>query len=251
MARRKKKNQKMKTFLKFFIIITFALFLIYGIYNRTLYFFQHASIFSIDEIVKSPSLQFVQSRHLERLAKKNIFLVDLKAVERRVQSEYSSIDRLRIIRQLPNRIIVTAEKRDPFLIIALESQDVVLDERGVVLDDEALSLKRGVPYISGIGDAYSPKKGKKLNGQRVDVALKILRSIHGNDYLKRFLVKSIDIGNLSQIRVYIDSIEVVFDRFKIENKVEMLGLLLSDAGIPIDQINYLDLRFKEPIINKK
>lgn len=251
MARRKKRSNDNKTrvFLKYFIIFIISAAVLYGFYNRTVYFFQHASIFFIDEVVKSPSLQFIKSRHLDILEGKNIFMVDLKGVERRVQSEYPSVDQLRIVRQLPNRILVTAEKRDPFIVVSLGSQDVVLDERGVVLGS-GVDFGGALPYVIGL-EVVEAVQGKRLLSQRIDVALKILNGIKRNNYLNKLSVKSIDLQNLSKIHVYIDNIDIVVDRFKIDEKVDMLGLLLSDAGVPIEEINYLDLRFKEPIINKK
>lgn len=250
MARRKKQNFKLQTGLKFFIIGVFTIFFFYIICQQTVYFFYHADVFNIAEIVKSPSLQFVDSRHLRRLEGKNIFLVDLKGLQKRLQSEYSSIDRLRILRQLPNRIIVTAEKRMPFIVAAVGPEDVVLDERGIVLEGE-IPAYGVLPYLSGVNDVSSVKKGHKVSSAQIRTGLAIVREITGNIYLKKFSVKSIDLSNLSKIYMHLDRIEVILDQSKISEKVETLGFLLSDAGVPLDQINYLDLRFKEPVINKK
>jgi len=251
MARRKKKsNEKVKAFLKYFIMIVFAVFFLYVIYNRAMYFFCHSPVFSVEEIVKSPSLQFVQSRHLDRLGGRNIFQIDLKGVQRRVQAEYPSVDRLRIVRQLPDRIVVTAERREPFVVVSTGSRDVALDEKGVVLGGDVAD-RGALPYLSGVTDSSSIQKGRSLSGKRVSVGLAIIRAISENEYLEKFSVNSVDLKNLSMIHVYVNNIEVILDQYNIQKKIETLGLLLSDAGVPIEQVKYLDLRFKEPLINKK
>lgn len=250
MARKKKKNPEIKTFLKFLIIGVFACVFVYIIGLKTIEFFGGAKIFDIREIVKAPSLQFVQSRHLDRLEGRNIFSVDLKGIERRIRSEYPDVDQLRIIRQLPNRILLTAEKREPWAVAAVGSRDVVLDIHGVVLSAD-VPARGSLPYITGLTDTGSVTQGKKLSGVKMKVALKLVNVLRQNAYLKRFSVKSVDVNNLSKIYLYLNNIEVIVDRFNLEEKVETLGLLLSDAGLPLEDVNYLDLRFKEPIINKK
>ena len=250
MARKKKSNLKIRTFLKFFIIGTFVCFFIYIVYSRAAFFFLNARMFKIKEIIKSPSLQFVSSRHLERLEGQNIFSVDLQGIQRRVQSQYPSVDRLRILRRLPNRVIVTAQKREPFVVAAAGSRDVVLDYRGVVLGG-GVPVRGSLPYLTGAADTSPVKAGRKFADSRVKVGLKIINEVKQNGYLNKFPIRSIDVSNLSKISLFINNIEIIMDRFKVEEKIETLGLLLSDAGIPLNEINYLDLRFKEPVINKK
>jgi cell division septal protein FtsQ len=249
-ARRKSDDQKVRGFFKFFIIVVFVVFLIYVISNRMVYFLTHAEILKVDEVVKAPSLQFIQSRHLDRLIGINIFRIDLEGVQRRVQEEYPSVDRLRVIRQLPNRILVSAEKREPFVIVAVGSRDVVLDEKGIIFGAEP-PAKGQLPYLRGIVDNPEIKDGHSLSSRRVSVGLDIVRCCQTNEYLQKFSVNSIDLTNLSKIYLDVNNIEVILDRFEIEQKINTLGLLLSDTGISPDQINYLDLRFKEPIIKKK
>ena len=251
MARRKNKDdEKIKISLKYFIIVIFCGFFLYVIHSRVMHFFFYSPVFSVKEIAKSPSLQFIQSYHLDRLKGKNIFRLDLEDVQRRVQAEYPSVDRVRIVRQLPNGVLVTAEKREPFVVVSIGSQDVALDEEGVVLGGEA-PAKGVLPYLTGVHDVSSVKSGTALSSKKVSVALTIVKTIRENESLKKFPINSVDVENLSMIHVYMNNIEVILDQYNTQKKIETLALLLSDAGVPIEQINYLDLRFKEPLINKK
>jgi len=250
MARRKKKNPEIKSFLKFLIIGVFACVFLFVAGTRTMEFFTRAKIFHVHEVVKSPSLQFIQSRYLDQLEGRNIFSVDLGGIEQRVRSEYPDVDQLRIIRQLPDRILVTAEKREPWVVAAVGSRDVVLDVHGVVLSADA-PARGSLPYITGLTDVSSAAQGKKLSGVKIRVALDLVDALRQNHYLKSMALQSVDVGSLSKIYLYVNGVEVIIDRFKIAEKIETLGLLLSDAGLPLEKVNYLDLRFKEPVINKK
>lgn len=250
MARRSKKKVNVKPALKYFIITVFAAFVMYMGYTGTMYYFQHAAMFKITEVVKSPSLQFIQSCHLSGLKGKNIFSVDLVSLQRRLQSAYPSVDRLRVVRQLPNRIVITAAKRDPFAVVAVVGQDLVVDQKGFVLGEMTMAHK-GLPYISGLIDASLTANGRHISSSRLKTGLAIIDAVVQNDYLNKFSKQSLDLNNLSKIQLFLGDIEILLDRSKIGEKVGTLGLLLSDAGVPLDEINYLDLRFKEPIINKK
>lgn len=251
MARRRKPDDNLRSAFKGLIIVLFLGFGAYVIGSRTVDFCTHARVFKIVEIIKSRPLQFIDSWHLEQLKGRNIFLVNLAGVQRRVQAEYPSVEQLHIIRQLPNQILVTAEKRDPYAVVSIGSQDVVLDDRGVALSGEAPARGK-LPYISGVDDVTDFRGGKRLGGQKAVVALEIINAVGRDNYLQKFSVESMDVSNLSKIQLYFNNhIEIILDRFGVDEKINTLGLLLSDVGVPIEEINYIDIRFKEPIVNKK
>ncbi|MEW5895142.1 MAG: FtsQ-type POTRA domain-containing protein [Candidatus Omnitrophota bacterium] len=251
MARRKKEGQNLKLPLKAFILFIFLSFFIVVGLNRIIYLFNHAAVFEIREVVvKGPALEFVHSRSLDNLAGHNIFRVDLEGVRRRVQAEYPTVDQLKIVRQLPNRILVTAEERKPFAVVSSGSREAVISEDGFILDVDVPS-KGTLPYLTNINDIVWPGKGQKLASAKVSAGVAVIQELRRNPYLTGIPVTMIDLDNLSKIHLYFDRTEIILDRSKIKQKVEMLGLLFSDAGIPRDQINYVDLRFKEPAINRK
>lgn len=250
MVRRKKDNEQVKGFWKGFVIFVFCIVSLYLVYNRIGTFFHQAKIFNIVEVVKVPAVEFIESYSLDRLYGQNIFQVDLKAVEKRVRAEYPAVDRLRIVRRFPNQILIMAQKRDPFAVISLNHQEVFVDEFGIMIGTD-LSAKGKLPYLMGITDVSVVRAGRPLASQRVLVGLAIVKAVQANDALKKFSVHSIDLTNLSQIRLYLDTIEIVLERFDINKKISTLGFLLSDSGISADQVNYVDLRFKDPVVKKK
>jgi len=239
-----------KGFLKGLIVFVFCVVFLYIIYHHTGRFFHQAGAFNVVEIITAPSFDFVQSRYLDQLVGQNIFGIDLKAVERKVRAEYPAVDRLRIVRRFPNRILVMAEKRDAFVVVACNHQDVAVDEFGVVIGME-VAVKGKLPYLTGLTDVTAVVPGRLLSSQRVPVGIAIVKAIQANESFRNFSGYMIDLTNLSQIHLYLGSMDIVLERFDIQKKINTLGLLLSDSGISLDQISSVDLRFKDPVVKKK
>ncbi|MFP4472792.1 MAG: cell division protein FtsQ/DivIB [Candidatus Omnitrophota bacterium] len=251
MARRKKKNAKLVKGLKFFIIGVFILFAAYMGVRLVLKFFRTSSLFQVEEIVREPDLQFVQSSYLDRLAGRNIFSVNLSRVQKRVQQQYPQVHELRVIRRLPDRIAVTAEKREPFVLAVLTDGDAILDREGVLLG-EASAFDLDTPRILGVADAGRMSVGKSLASRQVSAGMKILRAFDSDAYLSADRIRFVDVSNLSKIQVRLETGgDVYLDQYKIPHKVNVLGLLVSQAVVDLGAVEYVDLRFKEPVIRKR
>ena len=253
MAKRtRRKNKKVTVvYLKFIILGVFFVFTLFFIFNRTIYFLNHAEMFKVKEVVRDPSLQFIESRYLTRLKGQSIFSVNLKAVQSRLQSQYPEIDRLRIIRKFPNRIYILAQKREPFAYLTLQNKDILLDKEGVVLSVNA-SPDEKLPTIIGIETNKRTIPGEPLNIHEVKEALKIIAAIEENEYLTPYKVGSVDVGNLSKIDLcFSNALKIIIDRGKIVQKIDKLGILIFQEKLDSKDIDYIDLRFKEPVVRKK
>jgi cell division septal protein FtsQ len=250
MARRKKGNNNMKGISKGFIIFVFCAAFLYIFYNAVGKFFHQSPFFSIQEIVTAPSFDFIKSRSLDQLYGQNIFQADVKAVEKRLRLEYPAVDHLRVARRFPNRILVVAERRDPFAVISFDHQDAAVDESGALIGTD-VTAKGKLPYLTGITDATMGHPGKPLASRRLAVGLAIIKAVRANDAVKQYAVHSIDLTSLSQIHLRLETVEVVLEQFDIEKKISVLGLLLSDPAVAADQVNYVDLRFKDPVVKKR
>lgn len=251
MAKRgKKKKIDMVKYGRFIVIGVFVLFVLIFIYNRGVYFLKHSDLFRIKEVVKEPALQFVQSRHLKRLIDKNIFTVDLKSVRQHLKSRYPQIDQLKISRKFPNRIYISARKRDPFAVVKLENNNVVIDEHGVVIYVTALSRLK-LPGIHGVMPTSTISVGKSLRNRAMNVAIDIIKRVQKSEYLASDKIESVDVSNLSKIDFRLSSgLKVIVDQYYLEQKIEKLGILLSEGNLNRQEISYVDLRFREPVSGK-
>ncbi|MCR4336433.1 MAG: cell division protein FtsQ/DivIB [Candidatus Omnitrophica bacterium] len=254
MARRSQKKQAgLVRGFKIFFIGTCFVFLIVFLCNQAVSFVRTSDLFRIKEVVKSPSIAFLQSSALEQLKGKSIFSVDLPRLEKFIRAQYPQMDDLRVSRRLPDKIYITATKRDPFVFVKTSRKYILLDQEGVVLAQN-LDADDRFPKIEGVPVSQNIPVGKPWRDRNLQMALTILRYFHGQNVLKSYSISSVDVHNLSKIRLNIgDSLEIFIDQEHLADKLRKLTILLSQGSGSIDfeNVTYIDLRFREPILGKK
>lgn len=237
--------------LQYFIIFICIAFVVIAIGQGGFYYLRTSPIFKIREVVSRQSLNFIRTQTLDRLIGQSIFDVDLYAVQRRLQVEYPQIDHLRLYRQFPNRIYVDAIRRDPFAVVLFQHHQILLDKDGVVLSLTVPSNHK-FPLITGLTLEQNTVVGKSLRHADLMLALTIITNIRDNLHLASMPVVSLDLTNLSEIRcVLANELRVILSAEKVQQKIAMLGIVMSEGQIQAQEIKYIDLRFREPIISKK
>lgn len=208
-------------------------------------------MFKIREVVSKESLRFIRTRTLERLIGQSIFDVDLYTIQRRLQVEYPQIDHLRLYRQFPNRIYVDAIRRDPFAVVMVRHTQVLVDKDGIVMSLTVPATHK-FPVISGLIFEQNAVVGKPLGQSDLPLALTILRSFKDNPHLESMPVLTLDLTNLSEIKcILANQLKVIIAEDNIQQKIVKLGVVISQGKIRAEDINYIDLRFKDPILNYK
>ena len=246
--RAKKEGNKLKLF-KSILIGTAVVAAVIFSGDRLVWFFYHADIFTIKEVQKEPALQFIQSSIIDRLPGTNIFSVDIKSVQRRLQIQYPEVDRLRVSRKFPDAIVLSARKREPFAVLTNNDQDVLLDREGYILSLKNLPSSR-YPLIAGYSGQNNYILGRPLRDAKIQMALRIISEVGAQESLTDWPLKQIDIGNLSQINLlFSNDLKIILDRDRISQKVKTLSVLLRQGNINIKDINYIDLRLKDPVIS--
>jgi len=84
----RKKKLKIPPYTKYIFIGALVLGLGFIIVNRIQYQFSHADYFKVRSVTIDPSVQFVKKRDFRGLMGKNIFAIDLKAVQRKLNYKY-------------------------------------------------------------------------------------------------------------------------------------------------------------------
>ncbi len=208
--------------------------------------------FKIKEISYDPAISFMRSSRLNMLKGKSIFTVNLKAFEQYLQEQYPEISQIRLVRRFPDQIFVLARRRQPLAELRTKSKDVVVDSDGVAISFTPINVKEPLPIVGGLADNLPFALGSSVKSQDVQIALKIIKNFEANKYLAPYRIIKMDITNLSQIEFYMtDSFRVIVDQSNIDEQMRMLSFMLAQAKLKMDEVSYLDLRFKEPIISKK
>jgi len=208
-------------------------------------------MFKVKEVVRVPTLQYIESRYLKRLVGQNIFDVDLVYVRKRLQAQYPEIDDLKIVRRFPDKILIAARKREPVACLTQGSSLYLIDQEGVVLGAPE-SSPVGLPIISGVAVYKNVILGKPIRDRHLNVALGIIRDVSRNVGRGGMNVTSVHVGNLSKIEALLENgLRVILDTDRITEKVRQMGLVLGQSSLDLRNYEYIDLRFKEPILGQK
>jgi len=249
----KKKKSKVRSFIIKFILITLLVAGVgFGIGIGIIHVFKNSDYFRIQAITIDSSLQFIDKRDLKNLIGKNIFDVDIKAVQRRLSYKYPQASELKVIKHFPGQIAVVAKQRLPFARLQKEEQTIILDEEGVVLSSSGKE-QRGLPFIIGanIGNLRIVR-GVSFRGTDIRTALEVIRCFQAEKSLSSYSINEINVGNSSKIILALSNdLKIFLDQNKIAQKIRVLGVVLSQDTLNLKDVNYVDLRFKEPIIGKR
>ena len=94
--------------------------------------------------------------------------------------------------------------------------------------------------------------GQPLKKEEVDIALTIIKTSQEETRFFPYKISMIDVSNLSRINCQLtNNLRVIMDRESISQKVKKLGVLLSEGHIDFHEVEYIDLRFREPLLGKR
>jgi len=230
------------------IVFLFIGFVFFTLYVNAVEFLTSSSLFEVKEVMIDRSIGFIDLRTLKDLKGKNIFKVNIRKLDRQIAQQYPYIAQLRVVRQLPDRILILAKKREPLMQVYFKKKYLVLDTEGVAL---YYTLQpTGLPQVFGVplerGWSFL---GGHIRAQELSKIVDILNAFKVSAYLKRWRIHSVQAGNLSKIDLLIgENMHVILDQDDTQDKIELLQMLISANKIDLNKVKYIDLRFKEPVI---
>ena len=241
------------TFFKNLVVGILVIGLISFLWQALVVKVQDSQLFRIRSIkVSDPSMQYINSSRLINLKGRNIFTVNLNSFARQLQLQYPEIAEIKLLKRFPDQIVVATKKRFPFAQTRIRNKDVTLDSKGIVLSSSTL-IPEDLPLISGVlAQKAQIVPGTQLQSEELKIALEVIKIFRMNKYLSVYKILRIDVTNLSQIEFYLsDSLKVIIDQSNIPEKIQLLSLILSQAKLKLEEVNSIDVRFKEPLIRFK
>jgi len=224
---------------------------------------------SILEGKSSPGI-ILETNHnidLEYLKKKNIFSLDLQKESRYISELYPSYKNVRMIKVFPNRLFVDFLRRQPLAYLRLSryfcvGEDLVLFEMPKELEEPDL------PVICGLENKiYGPKSGKRYPVKELWLGVYISKEIKLAKGMAQYKIKKIDVANPDSAAFFLavppevqDAekakpvvtnplyLEIKIGQEAVRLKLKILSGLLAQLKKPLAEIDYIDLRFKEPVI---
>ena len=226
--------------------------------------------FRVNEItVRRGSNITLDEKNFVYLKGRNIFDLDLDREARNVAYYYPSYQKIRITRFFPTHLVVDFLEREPLACIR-SNRPFYIDENSILFELPNSSAELDLPAVTGVDKYVSGAKyGAKCISGAVVSALNIIKQMKGNKVLKGYKIKKLDMSgsdNAATIFLVISPaadytktdflapqqlLEVKLGWEDTRNKLALLATLLAQVKNNIYNIEYIDLRFKEPVIKFK
>ena len=231
------------------IVFLFIGFVFFTGYVNAVEYLTSSPLFEIKNVMIDRSIQFIDLRALKDLKGDNIFKVDINKIDRQIAQQYPYIAQLRVVRALPDRILILAKKREPLLQIYYKKKYLLLDTEGIALY-YLLQPPALLPQVYGIPlERNWLFLGGHIRGQEIVKAVEILNAFKTSAVLRKWRIHSVQAGNLSKIDLLVGTdMHVILDQEDTQDKIELLQMLISTNKIDLNRVKYIDLRFKEPVI---
>ncbi len=200
------------------------------------------------------------------LVGRNVFDLDLDKEARNAAYYYPSYQKVRITRFLPCHLVVDFLKREPLACIK-SSRILYIDENLILFELPVEAASENLPVISGVEKyVLGAKYGTRCSSGAVAAALNIIKQARENKVLRGYNIRMVDMSGFDNASIFLlvsgqgtvytktdfadpgQVIEVKIGREDTRNKLAVLATLLAQVKNNIYNIEYIDVRFKEPVI---
>lgn len=238
---RKKKLSKFVFFTVLLSIFVFA-FVFY-----TPFFKVHTIVSSNNFIVSNDEVDNLLSHNYEE----NIFLIGEEDIKQELLKNVY-IKNIKMTKKYPDKLLVDIEERKPAGIIVSNDGFIKVSDDGVFLSINQKIEKYDLPIITGL-DLYSvPGIGERFENNQLYEIIAIINEVNP------VLLKEINEINLNfnGITAYTKNrLEIrLGDKKDISEKLEVLEEILNGiigVKIDVDQVEYIDLSYKDSYIIKR
>lgn len=183
----------------------------------------------------------------------NIFRVDLQKESGFILGRYPDYRKVRLVKVLPHRLFIYFIKRKAIGLVKLYRYFYV-DDEGVLFNPSVQTNDFDLPLILGLEKKIlTPYAGKQYKFKELLWALNIIKETKRNQILKDYKITKINVADTGNASFFIfvpktNALEIKVGEDDIRMKMDILGNLLVQLESDLDNIRYIDLRFKEPVI---
>ena len=222
---------------------------------------RNSSLFKIRDIVIREGGAAGSKIDLSFLIGRNLVAMDLEQEERNIAAIYPGYRQIRLIRVFPDRLYACFIRRQPIACVKLYRYFYVDNDAALFdIPADTAQLSNELPVIYGLDKKISgPQAGRTYNLNELLLGINIIKAVKNNRQLRGLKIKRIDINNPANAALTIllpepagalppDGIEIRIGQEYIGDKINILASLLLQGRKDWDDIKYIDLRFKEPVI---
>lgn len=249
--KQEKKKQKGKSFLARLLLLLIKILVVVGIFTALILY---VPFFKVSDAQIS-GLYYLEKNaldnQLEDIKGQNIVFLKKKEIIDNFKSN-SYVKEAEVKRKFPNKIMVEITERKPVALLVTSDGFIQVSQGAVFLDIRQSPGKYDLPFITGIELYAIPGVGKIIEDDYLREALHIISSSKGALMNK---IAEINVDNKRIVAYTRNGITVLLgDSDDIDNKLKMLESIMEeivDVTVPLLEIDYIDLRFKNSYVIKK
>ncbi|MFH1847385.1 MAG: hypothetical protein ABH869_07525 [Candidatus Omnitrophota bacterium] len=260
MAKGRKKKKRVEAELieenpigRYMMILFLCITLMAGIFFAMRHFFLNSTFFEVKKVFINndryyPFIKENEKKLQELYAGRNIFSINLNHVKMLAREDFSELKNIEVSKVFPNGIKFDMVTRTPVAIIS--SADIVIDSEAIVLDRQ--EKREGLIEIRGLNFFLrTPKKGQKIKSRVLDKVLFLIGVLQQNIIEDKTVVEYIDISEKNNILFSLNGVTIKMGEDDFLRKAGVLREILIDPDMDVNDMNYIDLRFEEPVISLK
>ncbi|MFH1691595.1 MAG: cell division protein FtsQ/DivIB [Candidatus Omnitrophota bacterium] len=254
-------KKKRKRFLVFFLFVLPVLALglsSFAIFKGIKNYITSSSYFEIKKVAIEGIANGMYADSIKQeILGNNIFCLDTVKMSERIQRKFPNFSNVVITRVLPSELLIVAKERLP---VAVLKRDIyyVFDSDAVVLSSFSSQSMIDLPLIIGFEKQLKKiEVGKKypLKGLRTSLALAkalkiqlpfVYTQVPNTQNLKVTTIDAEDTANLSFY--FNDNLQVKIGGQDFDARLSLLPVVLKGIDYEIAQVDYIDLRSKEPVV---
>ncbi|MFA5155878.1 MAG: cell division protein FtsQ/DivIB [Candidatus Omnitrophota bacterium] len=225
---------------------------------------RNSRLFIVRDVIVRQDIASGEKIDLSFLAGRNIMDINLQEQERNITKLYPGYNQIKLVRIFPDRLFAYFIKRKPVAAVKLNRYFCV-DENAVLFDMPAAGSAASIelPVIYGLqGKIPAPQPGRKYNVRELLLAVNLTKVVKNNRQLRGLKIIRIDVTNPANASLSVSlpamaqakvpaGMEIKVGQDYLADKMNILASLLIQGRSDWDNIKYIDLRFKEPVIKFK
>lgn len=192
------------------------------------------------------------------LLKKNLLNADLGKAEKILRREHPEIETVVISKLWPDTVYIRFTLKRPLAM--LEGSELLIDKNGFLLAASKYNGSAGsLPLIYGLTRGEFHKTGRLNSDEKLVSAIAIIQLFSRAQNYGNYRLTKVDVSKVSESAFYIDkkcvsgacAIKVNVGEDSYWSKLGIFKIFLKKADFDWSNVNYIDLRFKEPIVGLK
>jgi len=232
------------------VFLAVALVLVRAFLYRSDYFrLKEAEI--RDTFLDQRGIQAINTYILNSCKGKNVFTLNLKAIDRYLQASYPDAKSISVRLALPDKVVVKMKFRKPVALVR-SGRLYAVDEDGFVLPTANSDMLKELTVIEGVGIRYDEKRGKQSSSKNLKLALELLKEMRSARFLSDYGVDSINAQDAQGLSFLLkNGIEVRIGSDNFREGLARLGQTIRDPRLVVDKVKYIDVRFKDVLIGPR